>query len=98
MTCRYDDKEEIERISQDLTSWSKKIMMAIMKEKNFNGITSTDQKKAFEGCLKIYPPDPQAKDMMTASIKRKFQKLVTMEVQTHFNQIHLLFDHINQPL
>ena len=45
MTCRYDDKEEIERISQDLTSWSKKIMMAIMKEKNFNGITSTDKKR-----------------------------------------------------
>ena len=46
--------------------------------------------------LEIYTPDPEPKDTMILNIEKKFRMTVTVEVQSHWNQIYLLFDYIDR--
>ena len=51
-----------------------------------NEKSPNDLKLAFEAFLKIYAPDPQAKDTLLALFEKIFRKTIPVIVQTHWNQ------------
>ena len=53
-------------------------------------------KVAFEAFLKVYAPDPQAKDTLLSSFDKRFKKPIPTDVQTHWNRRDLIMDYIDQ--